>query len=626
MTSKRTSASYTLLAVFITLIGILFPLVVPLPRQIGLSVRYDWIPALAGGAILFLLWSRKTLPWQILSLGLITLLFVLSLTGLWSSGQSEVYVLNGLIPWNDASHYFTDALRVLAGSSMEAFSTRRPLAPLFFSLLLFFSAGNIQVVQVALALLNALGCFIAGKEIQRQFNSAAAAVFVMILFLFSRRFTGMLMTENLGMPLGCLGFALLWQGARQDKFWPVVVGIVSITLALNARAGAFFVIPLILIGASWIYCRRFRHIPKNIILILALCSGFLINWMAFVLVSPPGAMLFSNFADTLYGAVVGGKGWEQVSLDYPQIEKLPEDQRASAIYSLAWDHFKQQPQLLITGSFNSWKEFLSLSENSVFGFINGERKNEVKLSNLAGSLALYLFSLLGLYFLLKNWNKPFSILALLAWIGVLCSVPFVPPQDATRMRVYAATIPLITLLPALGIYAVWEMIRRKTIHLDLPPLEDVSQLSLPMLSNLTLILLVCSAGLVLKALPRESLNQNNNCQPGEEALVFPISQGSYIHVVANETGEQDWLPTLKQNRFVIGVHGISTGYADALGDKKAPFYLMGGINLLNKQSVFLIIPDQAGSVKNGQAALCGVKTNNPTLDSMNFFEVKSIAY
>ena len=626
MAFKKSSILPVLFSTFLALFIIIIPLIIPLPRQIGLSVRYDWISvALLGGGGLFLLWFRKTMPWQILSLGCVILLFELSLVGLWSSGQSEVYVLNGVLPWNDANHYFTDALRVLAGGSMEAFSTRRPLAPLFFSLLLFFTGGNVQAVQVFLALLSAFSCYVAGREIQREFNTLTAVFFTLLLFLFSRRFTGMLMTENLGMPLGTLGFVLLLRGARNRNLSSLLVGILALTLALNARAGAFFAVPLIALWISWFFCNRFKHLGKNLLLITAVILGFAVNGIAFRLVSPPGAMLFSNFADTLYGAVVGGKGWEQVSRDYPEIENMPEDQRAGVIYSLTWDHFKQEPQLLAKGAFSSWIEFFSLSDDSVFGFINGERKNEIKITIIAGCLMLYLLSGLGFYYLIKNLKFPSSALILAAWIGMILSVPLVPPQDATRMRVYAATIAFIAFLPALGLYTLWKIVKKEINKADSLPVTEEKWVSLPLVSTLVLIFLVCGAGLFIKLLPATMVQNTIDCPPGEEAIVFQMTQGSTIHVVKDEAVNQDWLPDIRKKRFVIGVHGISTAFSDALEQVEAPFILTSGINLINHQSVFLIIPDVVGSLSNGRLAMCGVKTSSPVLDSMNFLEVKTVS-
>jgi hypothetical protein len=268
-------------------------------------------------------------------------------------------------------------------------------------------------------------------------------------------------------------------------------------------------------------------------------------------------------------------------------------------------------------------EFFSTSDDSVFGFINGERKNEIKLTVIAGCILLYLVSCTGLYFLYRSRKKPENILIGAAWLGILLSVPLVPPLDATRMRVYAATIAFVAILPTLGIYFITKLFPKLRMDLDDRDTNLGTWISMPMISTLSLIFLVCGAGLFLKSAATTAADVIS-CNAGEYPVEFQMKTGSYIHVVKDDSITQDWLPNLRELRYVIGVHGISIGYSNALSLVKAPFVLTSGINLINAQRVFLVVPDRVSGFSVGKLQMCAVKMSDSLLNSTDFYEVTRI--
>ena len=66
------------------------------------------------------------------------------------------------------------------------------------------------------------------------------------------------------------------------------------------------------------------------------------------------------------------------------------------------------------------------------------------------NLALRLLATLGLVLCLRRRREPLPSLVLAASLGVLLSVPFIPPWDADLMRVYAATLPFVAVAPVVG--------------------------------------------------------------------------------------------------------------------------------------------------------------------------------
>lgn len=616
---------FPICAAIIALFISFFPVFYPLPRQIGLTVRYDLvITSFVFCTGLCLLWIRKTLPWQILGLGFIASMFVLSLTGLWTSGQSEVYALDGLLPWNDGNSYFSDALRMIAGGTMEAFSSRRPLAPVFFSLTLFFTGLNIQAYQVVMALINAFCCYLAGWEIRKRYNPITAVIFTWLIFLFARRFTGMFLTETVGIPLGILAFILLWRGLLNSHFPSVLIGLFSLSLALNIRAGAFFALVSIAIYLSWFFCNRFKDMLKNILLGLVILLGFVVNWYTFKLVAQPDAMLFSNFADTLYGTVVGGKGWETAGRSHPEIDLLTPDQRANAIYRMAWEEFNREPSLLIVGIFKSWGDLFYISGNSLFGFINGDRQNEMKTSVIIGCLGLYLLCLPGFYHLIRKRHEPLMGLLIAGWLGIFLSVPFAPPNDADRMRAYSATLPFIAILPALGPETIFGWIKIKNTP-DEPAIRGKQNwLNTPMLTDLVFILLLAAGGLFLKTNAPGMEKADFTCEAGEEPIISTIANGSYIHAVKNESETENWLPELKESRYIAGLHGLSLAFAKDIETISLPYRISAGINLIDFNPVYLVIPDHVSGFEAGKLKMCARPSDSTLLKSNDFFDIIKI--
>src|SRR6185503_13795713 len=77
-----------------------------------------------------------------------------------------------------------------------------------------------------------------------------------------------------------------------------------------------------------------------------------------------GSASFSNYSYVLYGLVVGGKGWGQVSIDHP------EAQEGAEIYKLAYAAFRARPSGLIEGMARMTRAYLWPSEPyHMFAFI-----------------------------------------------------------------------------------------------------------------------------------------------------------------------------------------------------------------------------------------------------------------
>jgi len=165
---------------------------------------------------------------------------------MWASGKSEPTMISGLIPLGDGENYYTDALRWLNGDFFSDYSARRPLFTAFLTTITKITNQNIQEMQALIMFFMAIAFFFSLKSMQKRFNSFAVTLFFVLIFLYSRQYIGCFVSETVGLIFGLSGFALLIEKYEDLNHWSFYLAIFLITLALNARAGAFFILPFLL--------------------------------------------------------------------------------------------------------------------------------------------------------------------------------------------------------------------------------------------------------------------------------------------------------------------------------------------------------------------------------------------
>jgi hypothetical protein len=198
--------------------------------------RRDWIPRAAART-------------------LILILFALPLSALWKSGRSDGSKIGGLLPFSDADHYYHCASILAEGQGFSAspegaFCSRRPLFASALGGLLAATGHDLRAALALLVLINAVACSLATWELRATHGPVAATLFVVTLFLFYRPLAGATLTEQLGLPLGAVGFAALWRSGRRDEPRMAIFGLFLLAFALISRAGAFLALPSILVWCA----------------------------------------------------------------------------------------------------------------------------------------------------------------------------------------------------------------------------------------------------------------------------------------------------------------------------------------------------------------------------------------
>jgi hypothetical protein len=461
--------------------------------SLGLHLRYDsiFIPLALAAALRVLASLPPPLAWTGLA-ALSVSFFGTVLLGVWGSAVSDLSILAGLFPHNDARSYLDGSLRLLHDGELTVDTSRRPLSVSTWTLLLFLTGSDFRWASALMALLTALALALPVREAIRTHGWAAGGLQFLGLLFFYRRFVGTTLTEHVGLMLGCVGCALLWRSAGNGRKALAILGTLVLSLALFARAGAFFVLPALALWAGLAWRGRRRFSARTALLIfVAAAAGFAINGTVLRALGHPASSQ-GNFSYTLYGLVHDGD-WRQVLRDHPEVRSLSNVERYQRIYDLAIARIISRPWSLPQGMARAYRAFFfstqgpycfvqfALQRSMVehpphspgmsAGVAAALRADPWKYLQIAGTFAwfaaLSLLALAGLC-LLPLSRRPEDRLLLAVALGILASVPFAPPWDVDLMRVYAATMPFMAALPAVALASGIVRLRRRRAEIPAP--------------------------------------------------------------------------------------------------------------------------------------------------------------
>ena len=592
----------------------------PIPAAVGLFVRYNLVlMAVIAIFLLYFAFKIKGAPGTLAGFTLTLLLFGLPLSGLWRSGASEPFIIGGLLPFSDAASYYSDALRVVEGYRFSAFSARRPLFPALLTLLLAVTGENLVISIAILGAIIAAACYLAAREVQRSLGNLPAAVFLFALFLFYRRIAGTTMTENLGLPLGVAAFTVLWSAARKKQLWQTAVGLLILTLALNARAGTFFVLPALIIWSGFAFRGRRRFSLAAVGLnTAAVAFGFLLNMLVFKMVADPGGMVFSNFSYTLYGVVAGGKGWMQILIDHPELAQLDDVARSAQTYALIFDTWKAHPFNIVIGALKNWYDYLLPGGSGAFGFVRGsEAQNWI---NYAIRLLLSLFAVLGFAQTWRKRREEPNAMMVWAAAGIFLSVPFVPPTDANQMRVYAATVTFLIAFSVIGVKGVTDLFLKRK-----PVVESIekSDGKPAMIFGLTLAAATICGVLLVKGFAKPEELPLAECPQGQTQFLTKFTPGTVVGVGEAGGGLSNDQLKVPLTSFVEINEGYAEMHAALIQAVGQGAVLARPLDLLSMQYPLLVVNEETTGDLQDMVALCALPATNEEMANRGWWLVES---
>ncbi len=266
--------------------------------------------------------------------------------------------------------------------------------------------------------------------------------------------------------------------------------------------------------------------------------GFLSNFMLSKIVNKSPGMLFTNYAQTIYGISVGGQGWEKAYKDYPNLINMPEAISAGVLYHLALKEIYHDPLRTLKSVVGSWLDFLSVKNESVFGFASGGElifRNIVdpKKTNIyiAWRIVLLGLSIAGLLKCWKSRQSPRYKLILFCCLGTLLSVPFLPPRDSALMRVYAATIISIIVIPAIGFEYILAMINHNNTRILLASSHRMLSRDLQWWFGICLVMMTLVGPILITKGTKLSAPVSHQCSDNLLSVVVRVIPGSVVNVI-----------------------------------------------------------------------------------------------
>lgn len=367
------------------------------------------------------------------------------LTWMWSSGQSIDLSVAGVYQISDSMAYWICSNALLdmgnfgSPSATGEWCQRRSTYPTLLSGIAWIAQRNIVLTLLAQASITSVAIFLVVRRSAKFIGIVGMVTSAALLFrTASQDLFTMTMSENAGLIFGCTGVAMLLKASdRQSLRW-MAVGVAMVSIAMNARAGAFVMLPFLVLWAGFAahYFQQ-RIWPWITAASMAALAGFILQSILVLAVGGNPTNSHGNFSYVLYGLSVGGKGWQQVLADHPELPLLRSDTLAAkAIYAFAWENLISQPRLFLQGIERNLWQFVS---SGTYGFeALGEWAPLFRLSWWLAWIPLCI-----------NRRNPSYLLIALSSVGIALSAPFLLVDGGPR--IFAASVAIDTLQMGLGL-------------------------------------------------------------------------------------------------------------------------------------------------------------------------------
>jgi len=524
--------------------------------------------------------------------------------------DTDGFSIGGILPQSDANGYFTGALRILYGEKISPFAARRPLFVAFLSVLIYVFGQNLVLLLMIFALFMSFSIFMLMKEVKKGFGILPSALLAgMLIYNYTGRFVGKFLTEQVGLLLGMLSLTLFLRGIREQKYFYFPAALLSLSFALNARAGAFFVLPflilwvVILAGKSLPSIIRFGFLNLGVVI-----GGFAVNFWLFKSVSSPDSLPFGNFGMTLYGMVTGYRGWRSFLVDYPGV---PESEALHISLQIFWN----SPGAFFRSVLQAYLDYLDPAH--FFSFLYIPQKH---LTFIAYSLVA--LTIVGLVRLFLHRRSLLSQMMFSVLVGIILSIPFVPPID-DGVRAMAATNPFLALLVGISLAGFGALKVESLNDQSFKPLK---------FNGLLLFTLIWLVTLSVGWLPVEGALQtrpiNVVCESSESLVAVVSSPGSHVSIVKNSSGTFSLFPSIRKEDWRKNLANFPpVGAYAAFRQLEIGHGIFLGLNLTKpsqEQLVWFIAPTDLIQTTADIENYCAVGTGVPEFDEANFLLEQSL--
>jgi hypothetical protein len=355
-------------------------------------------------------------------------------------------------------------------------------------------------------------------------------------------------------------------------------------------------------------------------------AGFLANSGVLKILAHGESYLFPNYLYSLYGIAAGGKGWGFIKGDRPDLMAMAEPGRTQSIYSATLDLIKAHPLVFIWNMLKQYWYFVLYGNTSLFSYLF----TNIDWFNILMMVSLYAFCILTIILLIKKRTELKSLVMLGIVIGIVLSVPFVPPQDESNMRAFAVTVPVMALLPAISMqWLVDQIIEKFKIRFHKAASVNLS-IQAPELFSRTLTVVLIVVTMVIAIAPAFFLNGVDqlkstpqvSCPAGETSYVWRNLADNNIWV-ANKVEEANInsLTTQKMERLFHDIY--VSDKMPLFQSMRQKIFISEQVSYLDGTSAWLFAPPDVVKEGNGIYAGCGKFNKSTDFYLFDFIDITS---
>ena len=534
------------------------------------------LACVTAAALPFLLRQKGMSAWSLAVISIVQAVFQAWCYNTGSHPAGNELQIWGILPSTDSQLYFTTASQLLDGQRIAVmFGGRHPF-PVLFALLLKICDHDFRLVTMVLTLLMTFATWSAFEAVRLRLGGIAATTFLACVTMYIRSHcAGLFVSEQLGFLYGLCATALLIESAARQgkaKAWLYCGGLFFLTQALNARPAAYVTLPLLVL-ASWPLCYNSGLARGRMVILSALAVTASLVLHAVTYREVVAMRVPSNAWYCIYGELKGGTWIDGVkramqlfkersggaTLDWEKsirIERLVMRELRDECLS----EIKRHPTKLI----KSWQRGLRFlwSKNTLFRADSAEMP--APWFTESARWCTVLGALLSLLFLLKRQELPakltlytrISWLNMAALFGLLMSLPFAPPS-AGETRIYAATLPLLFLLPATGAGGLYLLLANRRRRVDQEGQSPASAGPAVLIAGGLSLVIALSPGFLLRigSAPKNRrhparLLAEKLAQAARTPRAFDLGlleRGYQLHVV--DESQRTWLPVISKKDF-----------------------------------------------------------------------------
>lgn len=376
------------------------------------------------------------------SLVLVTFCVFLGQALITGQGVPTRWLAWGRFPLGDAADFLSNAVVLIQNG--EFISIRgRPLSSAYIAGLWRFVGFDLALLSIASTALCGIALFYFARVALICFGLAGGCVAVAVAGDFLHEHLGAASTEPVGFLVGTSACALLFAAAMKRSATLFALGVGTLMLAFLMRAGAMFIIPLLLLLPFLIPMAgtaRLRWIGSGLAAVVA-ASVLHVSAVKTFTPDSPG---FVNAPKSWYAIIAMGDEalgvrppgsirsearWVQIFDDHPGLHDLPIKQQGERFIEIVTTAALERPQSVIVGSLLEYKD--QVFRAGLFRFVDNKPIRALVFATFLAGFVLAVRSMR---------HDPVAALISLSCFGLFLSIPFL---HGGENRVHIATAGLL---------------------------------------------------------------------------------------------------------------------------------------------------------------------------------------